>query len=93
MAQSVWRLATGWATEGSEFEYRCGQECLLLHVVQTGSGAPPSLLSNGSGSSSPWVKWPGREAGHSPPTSTEVKKMWIYIATPPYTFMAYCLIS
>jgi hypothetical protein len=34
------------------------------------------------------VKWPGREADHSPPTSAEVKKMWIYTSTPPYTFMA-----
>jgi hypothetical protein len=24
----------------------------------------------------------------SPPTSVEVKKMWIYTSTPPYTFMA-----
>jgi hypothetical protein len=27
------------------------------------------------------VKWPGREADHSPPASAEVKKMWIYIST------------
>jgi hypothetical protein len=25
---------------------------------------------------------------HSPPTSAEVKKMWIYTSTPPYDFMA-----
>jgi hypothetical protein len=25
---------------------------------------------------------PGREADHSPPTSAEVKKMWIYTSTP-----------
>jgi hypothetical protein len=24
---------------------------------------------------------------YSPPTSAEVKKMWIYISTPPYVFM------
>jgi hypothetical protein len=29
------------------------------------------------------VKQPGHEADHSPPTSAEVKKTWIYIATPP----------
>jgi hypothetical protein len=34
------------------------------------------------------VKRPGREADHSPPTSAEVKKMWIYTSTPPYVFMA-----
>jgi hypothetical protein len=36
----------------------------------------------------PGVKRQGREAGHSPPTSAEVKKMWIYTSTPPYIFMA-----
>jgi hypothetical protein len=37
---------------------------------------------------SPGVKRPGREAGHSPPTSAEVKKIWIYTSTPPYALMA-----
>jgi hypothetical protein len=36
----------------------------------------------------PGVKRQGREADHSPPTSAEVKKMWIYTFTPPYVFMA-----
>jgi hypothetical protein len=34
------------------------------------------------GALSPVVKQPGREADHSPPTSAEVKKMWIYTSTP-----------
>jgi hypothetical protein len=46
----------------------------------------PGALSTG-------VKLPGREANHSPPTSAEVKKMWIYTFTPQYAFMAQCLIS
>jgi hypothetical protein len=33
------------------------------------------------------VKRPGREADHSPPTSAEVKKTWIYTSTPPYIFV------
>jgi hypothetical protein len=40
------------------------------------------------GALSPGVKWPRREADHSPPTRAEVKKMWIYTSTPPYAFMA-----
>jgi hypothetical protein len=40
------------------------------------------------GSHSPGVKRPEREANHSPPTSAEVKKMWIYTSTPPYAFVA-----
>jgi hypothetical protein len=41
----------------------------------------PEDLSSG-------VKRPGRKAHHSPPTSAEVKKTWIYRSTPPYVFMA-----
>jgi hypothetical protein len=47
----------------------------------------------GTGGFSPGVKRQGREADHSPPTSAEVKKMWLYTFTSPYAFMAYCLIS
>jgi hypothetical protein len=36
---------------------------------------------------SPGVKWPGREANHSPPSSREIKN------TPLYVFMAYGLIK
>jgi hypothetical protein len=45
---------------------------------------PPNLLSNVYRG----VKQQGREADYSPPTSAEVKKMWIYSSTPPYAFMA-----
>jgi hypothetical protein len=39
------------------------------------------------GALSPGVKRRVREADHSPPTSVEVKKMWIYTSAPPYAFM------
>jgi hypothetical protein len=39
------------------------------------------------------IKRTGCEADHSPPTSAEVKKTWIYTSTPPYAFMAQSLIS
>jgi hypothetical protein len=41
IAQSVQRLATALTTKGSDFESRSGQKILLLHVVQTGTGAHP----------------------------------------------------
>jgi hypothetical protein len=47
----------------------------------------------GNGGSFPGVKWPGREADHSPPTNAAVKNTWIHTSTPPYVFMAHCLIS
>jgi hypothetical protein len=40
------------------------------------------------GALSPGVKRPGSEADHSPQTSAKVKKMWIYISTSQYAFMA-----
>jgi hypothetical protein len=63
------------------------------------SGRVKNLLFSKSsrpalGSTQPSIQWvsevkrPGREADHSPPTSAEVKKMWIYASTPPYAFMA-----
>jgi hypothetical protein len=36
----------------------------------------------------PGIKRQGRDADHSPPTSDEVKKMWIYTSIPPYAFVA-----
>jgi hypothetical protein len=39
------------------------------------------------------VKQLVREAGHSPATSAEVKKMWIYTSTAPYFVMEQYLIS
>jgi hypothetical protein len=50
-----------------------------FHVVQTGSGFHPTSYKMGTG---------GKAADHSPPTSAEVKKIWIYTSTPPYIFMA-----
>jgi hypothetical protein len=37
---------------------------------------------------SPGVKRSGREADHSPSTSAEVKKTWVYTTTPLYAIMA-----
>jgi hypothetical protein len=34
------------------------------------------------------IKQLGREADHSPPTSAEVKKTWVYTSTFSYAFMA-----
>jgi hypothetical protein len=80
-------MAMGGTTEGSEFESELGEEFFLLHVVHTVSGAHPTPIQCVPGALSPGVKRLGREADHSPPASAGVKKMWIYIFTPPYAFM------
>jgi hypothetical protein len=59
IAQSVERLATGWTTEGSEFESRWGQEFLLLHVVETASEDHPASYPMGTGGCFPEVEGAG----------------------------------
>jgi hypothetical protein len=50
---------------------------------------PPNLLPNGyRGIFPPGVKRRRRDADHSPPTGTEVKKMSIYTSIPLYVFTA-----
>jgi hypothetical protein len=45
----------------------------LFHVVQTCSGADAASYQMGTRALSLGVKWPGREADYSPPSSTKVK--------------------
>jgi len=46
----------------------------FCHHVKSGSGTPPSLLSNGYWGLFPWgVKWPGHEGDHSPSSRAKVK--------------------
>jgi hypothetical protein len=52
----------------------------FLHVVQTESEIHPTSYLMGTGGL--WVKLQRRESDHSPPTSAEVKKIWIYTSTP-----------
>jgi hypothetical protein len=73
-------MATGY---GLEFQFRYSQNIFLLHVVQIGSEAHPDSYPMGAG-----VKRPGSEASHSPPTSAEVKKTWIYASIAQNVFMA-----
>jgi hypothetical protein len=70
VAESVWRLAAGWTIEGSEFESRYSQIFPLLHIIQTRSGVHAASYPVGTETLSPVLRRPGREAAHSPPTST-----------------------
>lgn len=54
---------------------------------------PPSHIEWETGTFSPGVKLPGREADHSHPASAEVKNTWIHASTSPLIIMASCLIS
>jgi hypothetical protein len=66
---------------------------LFRHRVQPGSGAHPASYPAATEGSFPGVKRLGREANHSPPSSTEIKNAWSYTSIPLYVFMAWCLIK
>jgi hypothetical protein len=60
------------------------------HIVETGSEAHPAFYPVGTGVSFPGKEAWGREADHSPLTTEEDVG---YISTPPYVFMALCLVK
>ena len=78
-AQSVQRLAKGWAVRGSN---PGGGGPRFSAPVQTGPGAHPTSYIVGTGSF-PGVKRPGRGVDHPPPSITEVKERTeLYIYSP-----------
>jgi hypothetical protein len=56
---ALYRLDTGWKTEGPEFESQLCQEFFILHIIQTGTGAHPISYLIGTGSVSPGVSGRG----------------------------------
>jgi hypothetical protein len=77
----VWLWATSWMIEfrvtvrARNFFFTTASR-LTLGPTQSPIQWVPGALSLG-------VKRPGREAGHSPPSSAEAMNVWSYISTPP----------
>ena len=69
VAQSVWRLATGWTIRGSN---PGGGE--IFRTCQDRPWGPPSLLYNGYRVFPGGKDRPGRDADPSPPSSAVVTK-------------------
>jgi len=84
---SVSTVTRQWAGRPG-FDFWQGQG-FFSHHVQTGSGAHPASYTMET--SSQGVKWPVREADHSPSTSVEIKNVWRYSSSSRYVFMAYRL--
>ena len=78
IAQSVWRLATGWTVRGSN---PGGGE--IFRTRPDRPWGPPSLIYNGYPVPFQGVKRPGRGVDHPPPSSAEVKeRVELYLYSP-----------
>jgi hypothetical protein len=74
VAQSASCLATGWTTGRSRFDWAGAKDFFCSLCVQTGSGVHPASCTVGTGGPFPGAKArPGRDADHSPLSSTEVE--------------------
>jgi hypothetical protein len=82
---SVVDIATGFGLDDRRVGVRVPVESRISSSPRRPASYP---MGTGSFPGGGGVKRPGREADHSPPASAEVKKMWTYASTPPYTFMA-----
>jgi hypothetical protein len=67
-------LGYGLDDRSSIVRFPQGAENFSLHRLQNGSGAHPASYPKGTRGSFPRVKWSGREADHSLPSSAEVKE-------------------
>jgi hypothetical protein len=80
-------LNQAWLFSHNLADSRCHVISYIFMQTALWNVMPCSLVDRQTGGSSTQVKRPGREADHSPTTSAEVKKMWLYTSTPPYAFM------
>jgi hypothetical protein len=74
MSQVAVSIVSGYGLDDLEIEFRSLAEAVCNLCVQSGFGAHPASCTVGTGGPSPGAKVrPGRDADHSPPSSTEVK--------------------
>jgi hypothetical protein len=88
----IWDL--GWTIGVLGFDSWRGLGIFLFTAAsRTALGPTQPLIQWVLGVLSLGIKWPGREADHSPPSSAEVKNGWSYTSIPQCAFMAWCLVK
>jgi hypothetical protein len=87
---SISDTALGYGLDDREFEYRQELGIFLITASKPALGPTQTPIQGVAGALSLGVKWPGRKADHSPPSSAEVNNAWSYTSTPQYIFMAWC---
>jgi hypothetical protein len=84
----------GWTIGVLGFDSRRGLGIFLfITSSRTALGLTQPPIHWVPGALSLGVKQPGREAGHSPPSSAEVKEWVELYPTPQYAFMAWCSVK
>jgi hypothetical protein len=76
-------IATRLRTGRSGFDTRQGLGIFLATACRPALGPTQPPIQWVPGVLFPGIKWPGREADHSPSSSAEVKNVWSYTTTPP----------
>jgi hypothetical protein len=77
-------IAQGYGLENRGFESRQRLEIFLFITAPRPAPRPTQPPNQWlPGAVSLGVKWPGRKAEHSPPSSAEVKNVWRYTSTLP----------
>jgi len=66
---------------------------ILATASKPALGPTHSRIQRAPGTFFPWVKRPGRETYHLPPSSAEVKDARSYISILPYVFMSRYLVN
>jgi hypothetical protein len=79
---SIVGIVTGYGLDGGGVGVRVPVGSRIFAVSIQALGPTQPSIEWVPGALSPGVKRRGREADHSPPTSAEVKKIWIYTPTP-----------
>jgi hypothetical protein len=87
-------IAPRYGLDGRGFESRQELGIFLFTAVSRPALGPTlPTIQWVPGALSLWVKRPGREADHSPPSSNEVKNASSYTSIPQYTFIAWCSVK
>jgi len=69
------------------FYLKSRTQLYLRHHVQTGTGAHSASYTKDTEVLYSGVKRPGREADHSPPSTSEIKNAWSNTSIHPYVLM------
>jgi hypothetical protein len=84
-----------WAGQPGFDSWQGRRDLFLFHHIHSSCRAHPASypVSTWGENLALGIKWLGHEVDHSSPFSAKVKNVWNITFTPPYIFIAWCLIK